>query len=104
LQSECQERKGFLGGLLANPSDRERRGAREEGLSNLAKNLRTAERYVGASTTLVVSVGAFTALGYWLDKKLGHQVPWLLMVGAVVGMIGGFVSFFRTVLGTRKKK
>jgi F0F1-type ATP synthase assembly protein I len=88
---------------VPDPGDRERRGRDEEqGLSNLAEGYQKAAPYLGASTQLVAAVGVFTALGWWLDKKLGHQVPWLLMVGAVVGMVGGFVSFFRTVLGKRR--
>jgi hypothetical protein len=57
---------------------------------------------MAASTQLVASVGAFTLLGWWLDGKLGHERPWLTLVGAAVGMTGGFISFFRTVLGKRK--
>ncbi len=88
---------------MPDPGDRERRDRDEkEGLSDLAEGYQKAAPYLAASTQLVASVGVFTALGWWLDKKLGHQVPWLLMVGAVVGMAGGFVSFFRTVLGKRK--
>ena len=86
---------------MPDPDDRDRRGRDDKGLSNLADSYRKAAPYLAASTQLVAAVGVFTALGYWADKKLGHQVPWLLMVGAVVGMIGGFVSFFRTVLGKR---
>jgi F0F1-type ATP synthase assembly protein I len=88
---------------VPNPEDRERRAKDErEGLSNLAEGYQKAAPYLAASTQLVAAVGVFTALGWWLDKKLGHEVPWLLMLGAVVGMAGGFVSFFRTVLGKRK--
>ncbi len=97
------ERKGFSGGPLADPDDRERKGAKDDGRSNLARNLRLAERYTGASFALVAAVGLFSWLGYKLDQKFGHKVPWLLLVGAAVGMIGGFVSFFRTVLGTKDK-
>ncbi len=84
---------------MPDPDDRERREWDEEGLSNLADGYRKAAPYLAASTQLVAAVGVFTAIGWWLDKKLGHEVPWLLIVGSVVGMIGGFVSFFRTVLG-----
>ena len=86
---------------MADPDDRERREREDEGLSNLAEGYRKAAPYIGASTQLVAAVGIFTALGWWADKKLGHEVPWLLMLGAVVGMAGGFVSFFRTVLGKK---
>jgi ATP synthase protein I len=88
---------------VPDPGDRERREREEgEGLSNLADGYRKAAPYLAASSQLVIAVGLFTALGWWLDKKLEHQVPWLLMVGAVVGMAGGFLSFFKTVLGKRK--
>ena len=88
---------------MPDPEDRERRERDEkEGLSDLAEAYQKATPYIAASTQLVAAVGVFTALGWWLDKKLGHEVPWLLMVGAVVVMAGGFVSFFRTVLGKKK--
>ncbi len=88
---------------MPDPDDRERRDREDEGLSDLASGYRKAAPYLAASTQLVAAVGVFTALGWWLDQKLGHRVPWLLMVGSVVGMIGGFVSFFRTVLGKNKR-
>jgi F0F1-type ATP synthase assembly protein I len=46
----------------------------------------------------------FMALGDWIDQKLGHQRPWLLLVGAAIGMTGGFIGFFRTVLRAGGKK
>lgn len=89
---------------MSGPSDRERRDRDEEGLSSLAEGYRKAAPYLAASTQLVAAVGVFTFLGYWLDRWLHHEVPWLLMVGAVVGAVGGFISFFRTVLGAGKDK
>ena len=89
---------------MAGPSDRERRTPDDEkGLSNLASGYQKAAPYMAASTTLVVSVGGFAWAGYWLDGKLGHKTPWLLIVGAVLGMVGGFISFFKTVLGASRK-
>ena len=86
---------------MPDRDDKERRGREDEGLSNLADAYRKAAPYMGASTQLVASVGIMTALGWWGDKKLGHTTPWLLLVGAGVGMLVGFVSFFRTVLGKK---
>jgi ATP synthase protein I len=86
--------------VVPDPDDDKRR-EREEGLSNLAEAYRKTAPYVAASTQLVAAVGVFAYLGWWLDKKLGHEVPWLLMVGAAVGMVGGFLSFFKTVLGKK---
>jgi len=51
----------------------------------------------------VAAVGLFAWLGYWLDQKLEHRTPWLLLLGAALGMTGGFISFFRTVLGKKNK-
>jgi len=88
---------------MDDPGDRERRDE-EKGLSGLADGYRKAAPYIAASTNLVVAVGAFTALGIWADRKLGWRVPWLTMAGALIGMTGGMISFFRTVLGKRNKK
>ena len=84
------------------PDDRERRGEDEEGLSNLALAYQKAGPYLSASTTLVASVGMFTAIGWWIDGKVGTEKPWFLIAGSVVGMVGGFISFFRQVLGKRQ--
>ena len=43
---------------------------------------------MAASSSLVAAVGVFTCLGIWLDRKLGNEVPWLTMLGAVLGMTG----------------
>jgi ATP synthase protein I len=85
------------------PDDRERRGKDEEGLSNLALAYQKAGPYLAASTTLVASVGVFAAIGWWIDGKVGTQKPWFLIGGSILGMAGGFISFFRQVLGNQKK-
>jgi F0F1-type ATP synthase assembly protein I len=87
--------------VVPDPDDEKRREGDDKGLSNLADGYRKAAPFIAASTQLVAAVGVFMFLGWWLDKKLGHEVPWLLMVGAVVGMVSGFVSFFKTVLGKK---
>ncbi len=96
-----------------DPSDRERRDREapsgkqeqqqdEEGLSNLAAAYQKAGPLMAASTQLVAATGIFAWAGYWLDGKLGNKTPWFLLLGAALGMTGGFISFFRTVLGKRK--
>lgn len=87
------------------PDGSERKGPRrEDGMSDLAAAYQKAGPYLAASTTLVVSVGGCAALGYWGDRKLGHAVPWLFMTGAGVGMVVGFIGFFRAVLKAGKGK
>lgn len=90
---------------MTGPSDRERRTSEEQqGLSKLAQGYQQAAPYMAASTSLVAAVGVFAWAGWWLDGKLEHETPWLLIVGAVLGMIGGFISFFRIALGAGRKK
>ncbi len=86
------------------PSDRERRTPDEEqGLSNLALGYRKAAPYLGAAYTLVASIVAFAGAGYWLDKKMGNRTPWFTLVGALLGITGGMISFLRLALRMGKK-
>ena len=85
------------------PDDEERRGEDEKGLSDTALAYRRAEPYLSAATTLVASVGVFAGVGWWIDKKVGTEKPWFLIAGSLLGMLGGFISFFRQVLGRRNK-
>ena len=43
-------------------------------------------------------------VGIWVDRKVGTEVPWFTILGAVLGMAGGFISFFRVVLGSSRKR
>lgn len=85
---------------MAGPGDRERGTEDEKGLSDLAEGYRKASPYIAASTSLVAAVGVFTGLGIWLDRKFG-TLPWLTLAGVIVGMTGGFISFFKQVLAKR---
>lgn len=84
--------------------DREPPDDDARGLSSLAKGYQGAAPYIAASTQLVGAVVVFTLLGWWLDGKLHHEKPWLLLAGAAIGMTGGFISFFKTVLGKRNNR
>jgi F0F1-type ATP synthase assembly protein I len=59
--------------------------------------LADALRYLQSGTMIVAPMLGLGALGYWLDGRWGTK-PWLLLAGLLVGMIGGFVNFFRFVL------
>jgi hypothetical protein len=88
---------------MTEPGDRERQERDEQRLSGLAEAYRKAGPITAASTSLVVAVGLFTYLGHVADEKLGNRTPWLTLIGVAVGMTGGFISFFKTVLGRKKK-
>ena len=84
---------------MAKPGDPE---GERRGLSKLAKGYQRSEPYVGAVSSLVGGVVGFSLLGYWLDKKAGNAKPWFFITGALLGMVGGFIGFFRTVQGMNK--
>jgi ATP synthase protein I len=79
------------------PDDAENR--RQTAAENLGEAYRKASPYLGAASSLVGSVAGLTLLGYWLDRKVGTRTPWFTLGGALFGMVGGFISFFRQVLG-----
>ncbi len=85
---------------MSRPGDPNRPEDREP--SSLGEGYRKAAPYLGAVYGLVGAVAVFSVLGYWLDQKVGNRTPWFLLAGLVVGMVGGFWSFFRTVLGTTR--
>jgi len=66
---------------------------------------RRAGPYIDASWQLVGSLGLWTVVGWFLDKKLGTG-PWLLVTGSLLGIGLGFYLFFRVIadIGKRKTK
>ena len=90
--------------MAADPPDRERPGEDdEEGLSDLARAYRKSASYLYIGWTLAGAMTLGTLGGYWLDQKLG-TTPWLLITGAVLGMVGGFVELIRAVNKLNQKQ
>jgi F0F1-type ATP synthase assembly protein I len=54
-------------------------------------------RYMGLGFVIPVSVGLGCLAGWYADGFLGTE-PWLLIAGATLGMVVGFVSFISIVL------
>lgn len=52
-------------------------------------------RLAGMGIELAASVGVFCAVGYWIDRQLGNQRPWALVIGALLGVIGGLYNLVR---------
>lgn len=53
-----------------------------------------AQRYLGLGIQAGVAVAFYVGIGLWLDRWLG-TLPWLTLLGALVGIITMFVLFFR---------
>ena len=58
--------------------------------------------FVGLGLEIAVPVVLFTFLGYKADGWLGTE-PWLLVVGALLGMAVSFYTLFRRALGWGQK-
>ena len=84
---------------MPRPGGEERDERGERSPESLGEAYRKASPYMSAATSLVGAVAGFTLLGYWIDGKVGDRTPWFTLGGALLGMVGGFVSFFRQVLG-----
>lgn len=90
---------------MSGPSDGDRRTPEDpQGISGFARAYQKAAPYTGASFSLVAAVGVFSWLGHLLDEKLDNKTPWFLLAGALIGMVGGFVSFFNTVMKASRKR
>lgn len=48
----------------------------------------------GAGLELAAGVGAFTALGWWLDRRFG-TAPWLMVIGGGLGLVGGLYNLWK---------
>ncbi|MGO9481001.1 MAG: AtpZ/AtpI family protein [Candidatus Kryptoniota bacterium] len=58
--------------------------------------------YMGLGTELAASVVGMLLIGYFLDKHFGTS-PWLVLVGAAVGLIGGFYNFIKEIQKLSKR-
>ena len=63
-------------------------------------SLNDALKYAQISSMLVAPMLAFGAIGYVLDRHFRTK-PWFMLAGLILGMVGGFVNFFRLVLPPR---
>lgn len=64
--------------------------------------MREASPYMGLGMQLALSMVFFVGGGYLLDRWLDTS-PWLLVAGAVLGMVAVFVNLFRLVAELNKK-
>ncbi len=73
------------------------------GMSGKGGGLGETGSMLGIGIQLVVTILAFAALGWWLDKTFSTE-PWLLLVGLLFGATGGMISFIRTALNAGSSK
>jgi F0F1-type ATP synthase assembly protein I len=64
----------------------------------LAVAIELASQVISVALMMALPAGA----GYWGDQKLGTS-PWLVVVGAVVGLAAGMMQLLRGLAGNRQK-
>ncbi len=69
---------------------------------DVGASYRRAGPYLGASWQLIGAVAFWTFIGWFLDGRL-KTAPWLLVAGAVLGMVLGFYLFMRVLFSIGKK-
>ena len=74
-----------------------------DGRSATASALHRAEPYLRAVWYLTGGVGLGTAGGYYADEALGTK-PWLLVVGAAVGMTLGTYGFVKALEAAERRR
>jgi F0F1-type ATP synthase assembly protein I len=65
-----------------------------------ASLLRGIGPMMNLGVTFALSIGGLAYLGHWLDGRWDIE-PWMTLLGAVLGMVIGFVNLFRVVLPPR---
>lgn len=59
--------------------------------------------YLGLGIQLAAGILIFFFLGSWADGKL-NTAPWLMLAGVMIGLVGGLIKFYRTVVDLDKKE
>ena len=70
--------------------------------SGAAEAYRKAGPYLDAAWSLIGSVGVWTGIGLFLDRRL-QTAPWLVVAGSMLGMSSGFYLFFKRLSAADKK-
>ena len=59
-------------------------------------------RLAGSGMELAAAVGGFSLLGYWIDRHYDSS-PWGLLIGALLGLIGGFYNLIKASLSASRE-
>jgi len=82
-----------------NPAGRE---DREEKRQSYFESLREYSPYLTLGFQLAAAVVVFLLIGIWADNRWDAS-PWFTLLGLLLGSVGGFVKFFRTIAELERK-
>ncbi len=66
------------------------------------ESLREYTPYLTLGFQLAAAVVVFLLIGVWADKRWDAS-PWFKLLGLLLGTVGGFVKFFRTIADLDRK-
>lgn len=69
----------------------------------LARSYRDVAPYLGLGIQLAATIVICVFIGRWLDQVLNTS-PWVLVLGAFIGVAAGLYSFIKTVMALGKKQ
>ncbi len=84
------------------PKPSARNNPKDKNQQSVFESLREYSPYLTLGFQLAAAVVLFFLLGVWLDG-LWDTSPWLKLLGLLLGSIGGFIKFFKTVADLEKK-
>jgi len=63
---------------------------------------RKSLRWMGFGLEFIGVLAIFSYAGWWLDQKMAHNFPWLMMLGFGVGFIGMMYLLYKETVNLRK--
>ena len=83
-------------------SERDPAGRKREEQRRLLESLREYTPYLTLGFQLAAAVVVFFLIGVWADDRWNAS-PWFKLIGLFLGMVGGFVKFFRSIADLERK-
>ena len=63
---------------------------------------RKSLRWMGFGLEFVGVLAIFSYGGWWLDQKMDHEFPWLMMIGFGIGFTGMMYLLYKETTNLRK--
>lgn len=88
---------------MPSEPDHDRRDEGRKERHSQFESLREYSPYLTLGFQLAAAVVVFFLIGVWADTRLDTS-PWLKLLGLLLGTVGGFVKFFRTIADLERKE
>jgi len=85
-------------------SEQKTAGSEDDGKKRQStfESLREYSPYLTLGFQLAGAVVVFLLIGVWADNRW-NTTPWFTLLGLLIGSVGGFVKFFKTIADLERK-